>query len=64
MQSTIDALRARVAKLEAALLVDGAKLLARNAKLETALTKMLHRRLEKTLPFGALQTPLWHLSWG
>ena len=31
------ALRARVAKLEAALLVDGAKLLARNAKLEAAL---------------------------
>ena len=29
-----DALRARVAQLEAALLVDGAKLLARNAKLE------------------------------
>ena len=33
----IEALRARVAKLEAALLVDGAKLLARNARLEAAL---------------------------
>ena len=31
------ALRARVAKLEAALLVDGTKLLARNARLEGAL---------------------------
>ena len=36
-RKTLDALRARVAKLEAALLVDGAKLLARNAKLEAAL---------------------------
>ena len=37
MMNTIAALRARVALLEAALLVDGAKLLARNARLEAAL---------------------------
>jgi hypothetical protein len=36
-QDEIVALRDRVAHLEAALLVDGAKLLARNARLEAAL---------------------------
>ena len=42
MMNTIAALRAQVAKLEGALLVDGVKLLARNAELEGLLREAEH----------------------